>query len=189
MSNAKTELFIFMAAAFATLIGLLVLQKAYGSFIDVSYHRQLQEGGPSQALEEARQAEQAQLQKGKIPVEQAIGLLAKGRSNIGSIAPQPSEDLSAISGWIHHPDFKPVVAHPIRVARAPMAAAPKATEPPAAEPEAEDAAAEPAGAVEDEEADPTDDQPAAQSAKAAKGAAKAARPTKPAQPAQPAKAN
>jgi hypothetical protein len=135
MSNAKTELFQYLAAAFATLIGLFVIHTAYAAVIDVSYHKRLAEAGPYESVTTARKADQDALQKGKIPVEDAIAKLTHNRATIGSIAPQPSQDLSAISGWIYLPGFKPVVAHPIRVARAPVAtAAPKATEPPAAEP-------------------------------------------------------
>ena len=134
MSNAKSELFTFLGAAFATLLGLLVLQKAYGSYIDVSYHRRIQEAGPSEALLEARKADEAQLQKGKLPLSQAMARLGAARTSAASIAPQPSQDLSAVAGWIHHPSFKPAVAFPIYVPRAPVAAAPKATEPPAAAP-------------------------------------------------------
>jgi hypothetical protein len=97
-------------------------------------------------------------------MDQAMARLGRGRATIGSIAPQPSQDLSAISGWIHHPSFKPVVAHPIRLPRPPVVTPPKATEPPAAEPAA--AAAEP-------KTDP-----------AAKNVAKPAKPVVTPQPAQ-----
>jgi hypothetical protein len=132
MSNAKNELFLYLAAAIATLIGLFVLHRAYGAIVDVSYHKRLQEAGPSENVTAARQADEAALQKGKLPVDQAIARLARGRATIGSVAPQPSQDLSAISGWIYHPKFKPAVAHEIRVPRPPAATPPKATEPPAA---------------------------------------------------------
>jgi hypothetical protein len=131
MSNAKNELFLYMAAALATLVGLFVLHRAYAAVVDVSYHKRLAEAGQSEAVTAARQADEAALQKGKIPLDQAISRIGKGRANVASVAPQQSQDLSAISGWIHHPKFKPVVAHPIRLPRAP-AAQPKATEPPAA---------------------------------------------------------
>jgi hypothetical protein len=143
MSNAKNELFLFLVAAFATLFALVVLHRGYAAILDVSYHKRLQEAGQSENVTSARQADEAALKKGKLPVEQAIARLGKGRVTIGSIAPQPSQDLSAISGWIHHPNFKPAVAHPIRLPRPAVATPPKATEPPAA---AEPAAAAPADA-------------------------------------------
>jgi hypothetical protein len=80
------------------------------------------EAGPAEGMLAARQEDQAGLQKGKIPLDQAISRLAqRGRGSVNSIAPAPSADLSAISGWIHFPGFKPVVAHPIRTPRAPVA--------------------------------------------------------------------
>jgi hypothetical protein len=134
MSNAKTELFTYLVAAFATLFGLFVLHRGYSGIIDVGYHKRLQEAGQSENVTAARSADQAALQKGKIPIEQAMARLGKGRATIGSVAPQPSSDLSAISGWIYSPKFKPAVAHEIRTPRAaaPQQQAPKATEPPAA---------------------------------------------------------
>lgn len=135
MSNAKSELFVYLGAAFATLIGLAVLQQWYGSYIDRRYHADLAAAGPSEAMLAARQEDQAALQKGKLPLDQAISRLSqRGRGSFNTIAPQPSTDLSAISGWIHHPGFKPVVAHPIRTPRAPVAQAAEAPQPAAAAP-------------------------------------------------------
>jgi hypothetical protein len=132
MSNAKNELFLYLAAAFATLFGLFVLHRGYAAIVDLNYHKRLQQAGPSENVTAARQADAAALEKGKLPLDQAIARLGRGRATIGSVAPQPSQDLSAISGWIYHPGFKPAVAHPIRVPRPAAATPPKATEPPAA---------------------------------------------------------
>jgi hypothetical protein len=131
MSDAKNELFLYLAAAFATLIGLFVLHRGYAAIVDTSYHKRLSEAGQSEAVTSARAADDAALQKGKLPLDQAFARLGRGRAAIGSVAPQQSQDLSAISGWIYHPKFKPAVAHPIRVPRA-AAATPKATDAPAA---------------------------------------------------------
>lgn len=124
MSNGKTELFVFLGVAFATLIGLGVLQKWYGSYLDNRYHAHLAENGPAEGMVAARADDQAKLQKGKVPLDQAISELAqRGRAGFNSISPNPSQDLSALSGWIHRPGFKPVTAHPIRAPRPPAAAA------------------------------------------------------------------
>jgi hypothetical protein len=125
MSNGKTDLFVFLGAAFATLLGLVVLNRLYASYIDVRYHARMAENGPAEGMLAARQDDQAKLQQGKIPLDQAISRLAqRGRDSFNSIAPAPSQDLSALSGWIHRPGFKPVVAHEVRIARAPAAATP-----------------------------------------------------------------
>jgi hypothetical protein len=123
MSNGKTELFVFLGAAFAALIGLAVLQKWYGSYLDNRYHAHLAENGPAEGMVTARADDQAKLQKGKLPIEQAMSSLAqRGRTAFNSISPNPSQDLSALAGWIQRPGFKPVTAHPIRAPR-PVAAA------------------------------------------------------------------
>jgi hypothetical protein len=124
MSNGKTELFVFLGAAFATLIGLAVLQHWYASYLDMRYHAHLAENGPAEGMVAARADDQAKLQKGKLPLDQAISSLAqRGRTSFNAISPTPSQDLSALAGWIHRPGFKPVTAHPIRTPRAPIAAA------------------------------------------------------------------
>jgi hypothetical protein len=139
MSNGKTDLFVFLGAAFATLVGLTVLHVWYASYIDVAYHKHLADNGPYESVVSARQDDRKALEAGKIPIERAMAQLGqRGRATFGSIAPQPSADLSALSGWIYHPGFKPVVAHPVRTAAAPAAApepAPAAAAaPPAAAP-------------------------------------------------------
>jgi hypothetical protein len=126
MSNGKTDLFVFLGAAFATLFGLVVLNRLYGSYIAVRYHARLAENGPAEGMVAARQDDQAKLQQGKIPLDQAISRIAqRGRGSFNSIAPADSQDLSALSGWIHMPGFKPVVAHQVRIARAPAAPTPQ----------------------------------------------------------------
>jgi hypothetical protein len=126
MSSGKTDLFVFLGAAFATLFGLIVLHLWYGSYIDVRHHARLAENGPAEGLLAARQDDQAKLQQAKIPLDQAISRIAqRGRASFNSIAPAPSQDLSALSGWIHMPGFKPVVAHQVRIARAPAAQTPQ----------------------------------------------------------------
>ncbi|MEY4578152.1 MAG: hypothetical protein RL701_2855 [Pseudomonadota bacterium] len=129
MSNGKSELFVFLGASFATLFGLVALQQWYGSYIDIRHHQRLQEGGPSEALLTSRRDDELQAQKRKLPLDQAISRLAqRGRGSFSSIAPAPSQDLSAIAGWIHHPGFKPVTAHPIRTPRATAVVAAPVTE-------------------------------------------------------------
>lgn len=142
MSNGRSELLVFLAATFATTIGLLVVQQGYASFIDMRYHAQLSEQPSNAARLVLRQEEADKLESGgKISIERAIAALGeKGRNGFGSIAAQQSDDLAPISGWIQAKGFKPAVAHPIRTPRAPAAepvAVPAVVEPvpaPALEP-------------------------------------------------------
>src|SRR4051812_11356329 len=119
VSQRRQELFVYMGAAFATAGALFAAQILYGSFIDQQYHATLKEAGPYQAVLDKREGGNKTLESGKIPLEAAKQLIVqKGRAGISSIIPTRSEDLSPLSGWIQHPAFKPVVAHPIRVPRA-----------------------------------------------------------------------
>src|ERR1700753_2999276 len=115
MSNeARTELFLFIGTALAVAIGLFVLNKWYLSYFDVQHHAKFAEAGPYENVVAARDDENKKLEGGKIPIEQAIDRLAqRGRGGFGSISPAPSQDLSALAGWIRLPGFKPVTAHPI----------------------------------------------------------------------------
>jgi hypothetical protein len=122
MSDGRTELFTFVGAAFATTLGLFVLHGWYASYIDIRYHDQLAANGPAEGMVVAREADAKQLAAGKVPIEQAMQALAqRGRAGFSSVSPNASEDMSALSGWIRSPSFKPVVAHPIRTPRAPVA--------------------------------------------------------------------
>lgn len=149
--GSRSELFVFVGAAFSTAIGLFAAQAFYASYIDQAYHAELYAAGQSQVVLDARAAAKKQLESGKIPLETAKKLVAqKGRGGIGSVAPVQSEDLSAISGWIQRPGFKPAIAHPIRLPRAPLAPEPQApaVDPnAAAAPEAAPAAPTPAEAA------------------------------------------
>jgi hypothetical protein len=130
--DARQDLFVFIGAALATAFGLFAAQAFYASCIDRAYHEELASAGPSQALLDKQAAWDKALQSGKLPLEQAKKLAAdKGRGGVGSVAPVFSEDLSAISGWIHRPNFKLAIAHPIRTARdtTPIAVAPEPAAP------------------------------------------------------------
>jgi len=132
MSSARSDLLIIIGVALATTMGLFVLHKWYGTFLDVQYHARLQEAAPTEALLSAREEEQKALQAGKVPLSQAMDAVARaGRAP--SISPAPSEDLSAVSGWIHRPGFKPATAHPVLLPVAPKPAAEPPAEPPPAE--------------------------------------------------------
>jgi hypothetical protein len=133
MSTGRSELLIYIAVSLVTTIGLFVAHRWYATFLDVRYHDKLAETQPSEARLAAEEEDQKRLGSGKIPLAQAMDRLGKrGRAAASSIAPAPSDDLSALSGWIHRPGFKPATAHPVRTAPVTK----PATEPaaPAAEP-------------------------------------------------------
>lgn len=108
MSDAQRDFFGFLVAAFGTMVGLFVLQEWYGTFIDVRAHASMSDAGMVPALAAVRDAEAKKLASGRVPIEQAMrGIAERGRTGFKSIAPAPSDDLSAMSGWIHGRHFKP----------------------------------------------------------------------------------
>lgn len=106
------ELFVGLGTALATAAILFGLQHWYASYLDVV----VLHGQPSDVrmgiakLEAVRNEEQATLTSGTVPIATAMAALAQnGRNAYSKIAAKPSDDLSAMSGWIHKPGFKPYV--------------------------------------------------------------------------------
>lgn len=146
MSTARSDLLLYIGVALATVTGLFVLHFWYGSFLDVRFNSSLADRGPSEALLAAREEEQKALGSGKVPLAQAMSVISRagGQNRPASVKPAPSQDLSAVSGWIHQRGFKPQTAFPVRIEKKPAAAAAAAAPAaPAAEP-APAPAAEPA---------------------------------------------
>jgi hypothetical protein len=139
MSTARSDLLLYIGVALATVIGLFVLHTWYGTFLDQRFHAELRERGPSEALLAAREEEQKALSSGKVPLAQAISVIGR-QGRPASVKPGPSQDLSAVSGWIHQRGFKPQTSFPVRTDQKPAAAAAAQAEP-AAAPTEEPAAA------------------------------------------------
>lgn len=133
MSTARSDLLIIIGVALATTTGLFVLHAWYATWIDVRFHDRLAAAGPNEQLLAAREDEQTALNGAKIPLKAAMAAVARN-TRPASVSPAPSQDLSAVSGWIHQRGFKPVTAHPVRVPAAPkVAEAAPAEQPPAAQ--------------------------------------------------------
>ncbi len=144
MSTGNSELFTFLGAAFSTIVALFGGQILYAACLDLRFHDAKNGAPQSEAAVAARDEQLQKLASGKLPLEQAKQALAqRGRDGFASVAAHPSDDLSAVAGWIHHPAFKPVVAHPIRTPRV-IAPEPVAVPPVAAEPAPEADPAKPA---------------------------------------------
>jgi hypothetical protein len=119
------ELFVGLGTALATTAGLFALQIWYSSYLDVA----IIHGDPSDVpmgakLEAARNEEHAKLTSGSMPIDKAMASLAqRGRNQFPQLAVKPSDDISAMSGWIHKPGFKAYVPRPVAAAEAPPLAA------------------------------------------------------------------
>ena len=134
--EAKQEFGLFMAIVIASAIGLIVVHKLYLSHLDVSFHAELDGAGAHKGVQDLREVERAALASGKMSIADAKAKLAKdGRGGFPVIAPKPSDDVSAMSGWIQRKGFKPWQA-PAQPPAAPVVA------PENAEPNEESQAAE-----------------------------------------------
>ena len=123
--DARTELFAYMGAATVTIAVLFGLQIWYASYLDVAVvHGQLNAPLNPKVVSH-REQDRQKLDSAKVPIGKAMEDLGKrGRAAFSTIAPKPSDDLSAMSGWMHRPDFRPY--EPRKGAPAPEAAAPEA---------------------------------------------------------------
>jgi hypothetical protein len=118
----RRELFVGLRLALATTAGLFALQLWYSSYLDVAVvHGDLSQVPMGAKLQAVRNDERAKLAAGPMPIDKAMAALAqRGRNAFPQLAAKPSGDLSAMSGWVHKPGFKPYIP---RAAAAPAAEA------------------------------------------------------------------
>ena len=109
--GARRELFVCLGTALVTTAGLFALQTWYSSYLDVALVHGQRSHAPTDArLLAVRSEERAKLAAGHLAIDQAMTELAqRGRNAFPKLAARPSEDLSAMSGWIHEPGFRPYV--------------------------------------------------------------------------------
>jgi hypothetical protein len=108
--NSRSELLAYIATTIATVVGLFVLQAWYASYLDVGvvHGNKMRDAPANPKVLAARQQEQAKLTASKLPIDDAKRLIAeRGRQSAPAVTPQPSDDLSAMSGWVFRPGFKP----------------------------------------------------------------------------------
>jgi hypothetical protein len=120
----RRELFVGLGSALATTAGLFALQTWYASYIDVAVvHGDLSDVRMSAKLEAVRNEERAKLSSGPVPIDKAKEALGqRGRNEFPKLAVKPSDDVSAMSGWMHKPGFKVYVPRPVAAAAAAEAA-------------------------------------------------------------------
>jgi hypothetical protein len=120
--NARTELFVYLGTAIATVIGLFTLQIWYASYLDVNVvHAQRGDTPLDAKVAAIRAEERRKLDSGRTPIAAAKREIAqRGRGSLARIAPKQSTDLTPMSGWIHRPGF---AAYEPRTQPAPQAEA------------------------------------------------------------------
>lgn len=106
--GARKELLLCLGTALATTAGLFTLQSWYSSYLDVVViHGDLSDVPINAKLQALRSEEDAKLSSGRLPIGKAMEALAqRGRDAFPNLAPKPSDDLSAMSGWVHKPGFQ-----------------------------------------------------------------------------------
>jgi hypothetical protein len=172
--DARSELLTYMGAALVTIVVLFGAQIWYATYLDTHVVNVHPLDAPADEKREAfREQERAKLSSGKMPIAQAKAQLAqRGRTAFPTVAPRASEDLSAMSGWMHRPGFKPYT--PRAAAASPGQGGNEVA--PAADPSAEAAPAEGVGAVAEAGQKPAlvDDRPVAPEAPAQRRPARVA---------------
>ncbi|HKO95274.1 MAG TPA: hypothetical protein VJU61_29160 [Polyangiaceae bacterium] len=105
------ELCVGLVTALVTAAGLFTLQLWYSSYLDVAViHGNLSNLPMDAKLEAVRKEEHTKLTTGPLPIDKAMEVLAqRGRNAFPKLAARPSDDLSAMSGWVRKPNFKPYV--------------------------------------------------------------------------------
>lgn len=112
---------IYLGATVVTVVGLFTLYFFYSSMVDHRWRSGWNEAPVHPALAEVRALEAQQLAGVEAVAKEFAN---KGRSAFPMVAPKPSNDLSALSGWIRSPSFRPVTAFPDMGPAAPERAAP-----------------------------------------------------------------
>jgi hypothetical protein len=108
--NSRSELLAYIATTIATVVGLFVLQAWYASYLDVAvvHGDEMRDAPANPKVLATREQEQAKLAASKLSIDAAKRLIAeRGRQSAPAVTPQPSDDLSAMSGWVFRPGFKP----------------------------------------------------------------------------------
>jgi hypothetical protein len=129
--DARTELLTYMGVATVTVAALFGLQMWYASYLDVAVVHARSHAPLNSAVAARREEEHKKLSSGAMPIDKAKQLLAeRGRTAVPQIAAVGSTDLSAMSGWMHRPGFKPY--EPRKQPAPPPAPAPVEAQPAAA---------------------------------------------------------
>jgi hypothetical protein len=118
----RKQLFVGLRIALVTSAGLFTLQIWYSSYLDVAViHGDASHVPMDAKVEAVRNEERAKLAAGSMPIDKAMAAIAqRGRNAFPQLVTKPSGDLSAMSGWVHKPGFKPYV--PRRAAAPPAEA-------------------------------------------------------------------
>lgn len=147
--DGRTELLTYMGTATVTIAALFGLQIWYATYLDAHVVHAPSDAPQNAAVAKLHQEEQQKLASSPLPLDKAKQLLAeRGRGAFPKIAAVASTDLSAMSGWMHRPGFKPYEPRKRPAPPEPVEAQPVEAQPTEAQPaEAQPAEAAPAAAA------------------------------------------
>ncbi|MEM9188539.1 MAG: hypothetical protein AAGF12_05160 [Myxococcota bacterium] len=118
MGYEKTEprTNLILVIAVLTTISLAALQPLFSSYFDSVTQAQINEvqvenndyySEWNDRENGIRVQHERALAEGPVPIDTAIARLSENsRTQIPLLAPQPSDDLQAVAGWLHHPDYE-----------------------------------------------------------------------------------
>ncbi len=107
IDNTPPRLKLITTIAVITVVTLISLDFVFKSYFAMMTDQAAREKlAPTRDRDELQKAEQAAFANAAIPIDQAMAQLAKG-TRPELIAPQPSEDLSPMTGWTKLPKPAP----------------------------------------------------------------------------------
>jgi hypothetical protein len=124
--SAQQDFLRYLGVAGATIALCFGAQEWFGSCLDIHWHAQLRERPANAALIEVRAKEDRALHEAGI--EKAMAQVAASRTGDARIAPTPSKDLSAMSGWVQQPNFTPYEPQVVQLPSATSAGAEAGTQ-------------------------------------------------------------
>jgi hypothetical protein len=104
--NSPPRIRVILTTAFSTLVILVTLKYVFDSyFLMMASAAELDHLRPNEELALLRAGEEKNLTSGPMPIDRAMQILAqRGRAGEALIAPQPSDDLGPMVGWIRNPN-------------------------------------------------------------------------------------
>jgi len=107
--DARKEFLAYLGSSLVTVVVLFGLQQWYASYLDVHVvHASRADVPLNSEVATRHEQERSKLAAGAMPISEAKKAIAeRGRTAFPRIAPKPSDDLSAMSGWMFRKGFAP----------------------------------------------------------------------------------
>jgi hypothetical protein len=111
IDNTPPRLKLIITIAIITVVTLISLDFVFKSYYGMmTDEAQREKVAPTRDKDEQHRAEAAALSNAQMPIDQAMGLVARGGFRPDTITPQQSEDLAPMTGWSKLPKPAPTPA-------------------------------------------------------------------------------